>query len=85
MQKEDEAENTSRTKLFGHPFYDKEKTGLCTRCKKVWKREEQIIYESKNKNRKYGICPECKIKQPLRMTPRTRDSWLRRYPVKRIE
>lgn len=65
-------------------FYDKEGTGLCTRCKKVWTIEQQIMYETRNKNRTYGICPSCKTKQPLRKTPRTRDAWLIKYPVKRI-
>jgi hypothetical protein len=85
MQKEDEAENT-RKKLFGRPYYDNHNgTGLCTHCNSIWKLEEQIMYTSNNKKRTYGTCPKCRIKFPLRKTPRTRDAWLERFPVKRIE
>lgn len=88
MQKEEAAKNTNSNinpNLVGRPFYDKHSTGYCTRCKKVWKKEQQIMYPTRNKNRTYGICPVCRTKQPLRKTPRTRDAWLRKYPVKRIE
>jgi len=86
--KEEAKQNTkdsSNPNLIGRPFYDKNKTGLCTRCLKVWKIEEQIIYTTKNQKRTYGICPVCRIKHPLRLTPRTREAWLLKYPVKRIE
>ena len=78
-------ETQKNTNLIGRPFYDNDGTGLCTRCKSVWKLEQQIMYETRNKKRRYGICPKCKTKLPLRKTPRTRDAWLRNYPVKRIE
>ncbi|MDF2736647.1 MAG: hypothetical protein K0S93_503 [Nitrososphaeraceae archaeon] len=82
MQKEEAKKNTN---LIGRPFYDDKGTGLCTNCKGVWTLEQQEMHTTKNKKRKYGICPKCKIKHPLRKTPRTRDAWLRKYPVKRIE
>lgn len=82
MQKEGQAENTSNN--LGRPFYDNKSTGLCTRCKKVWKKGEQIMYETRNKSRTYGTCPSCLTRQPLRKTPRTRDAWVKRYPPKRI-
>ena len=85
MLKEEQAKNTNNNLNVGRPFYDKSSTGLCTRCHKVWKIEQQIMYKTRNGKRTYGICPKCKTKQPLRKTPRTRDAWLRKYPVKRIE
>lgn len=70
---------------FGHPLYDQNNTGLCTKCKNVWTIEQQIMYTTRNKKRTYGICPVCLNHHPLRKTPRTRDTWLLRYPPKRIE
>lgn len=81
MQKEEQVKNTN----LGRPFYDRGSTGFCPVCKGIWKKEQQIIYETRTKNRKYGTCPKCRNKIPLRKTPRTRDAWLKKFPVKRIE
>ena len=84
MIKKEEVKVSTNNK-FGKPFYDNENgTGLCTICKKVWKKEQQLMHTTRNKRRTYATCPQCKRKQPLRKTPRTRDAWLRKYPPKRI-
>src|SRR5215212_11311681 len=81
--KEEVKQNTSskdnNNLVVGRPFYDDHNgTGLCTKCKGVWKLEQQIMHTTKNKTRTYGSCPICKNKRPLRKTPRTRNAWLRK-------
>ena len=80
------SEDKNNNTILGRPFYDNTNgTGLCPYCVKVWKLEEQIMYTTVNESRTYGICPQCKVKQPLRKKPRTRDGYLRRFPPKRID
>ena len=59
MQNIETAKNTSNNTNFpGRPYYDdKNGTGLCPPCKKVWQLKEQIMYTTINKTRTYGICP----------------------------
>ena len=79
-------ETAKNTNFPGRPYYDdKNGTGLCPACVKVWQLEEQIMYTTVNKTRTYGTCPKCKTKIPLRKKPRTRDGYLTRFPPKRID
>lgn len=65
-------------------YYDFE-SGHCPRCVKHWKVEQQIMYTTKNEKRTYPICPQCKIKQPLRKKPRHKKFYSVKHPSKRIE
>ncbi len=81
-------DNTSQLakSLPPRSYYDPErKNGYCAHCDLDWPFESQEMYTTRKGTRRYGICPKCRDKRPLRKSPRTTRAYLRNYPPKRIE
>ena len=56
----------------------------CPKCIKFFRKDECEIYETKSQNMSYPICPVCKIKHPMRQTPRNKRNFRQRTEYKRI-
>lgn len=77
--------NNNNNPAGGRSLYYEFESAHCPYCVKHWTLEQQIIYTTKNGKRTYPICPECRIKQPLRKMPRHKKFYNIKHPSKRID